>query len=99
MAKRKLIKAGDRTISVTQYGEMGEIRNRIQSEEAVFAMDLIARWGMVAVHGKEGPVMQPGAVVERAFDIARLTFEHIKANRMDTPFPFAKAFPDDSDNK
>jgi len=94
MANKKMIKTGDRTITVTKFGEIGEVKNRIPSEEAVFAMSLIEKWGLVAMHGKDGPVMQPGAVVERAFDIARLTFAHIKANRMDTPFPFAKVFQD-----
>ena len=61
-------------------------------------MDLIARWGMLAHNHKDGLAMPAGAVVERAFDIAKLTFQHIKANRMDVPFPFAKVYPDDQEN-
>lgn len=90
MAKKKLIKMGDRTLSVSQYGELNEFRNRIPNTEAAFAMDLI----MADQSGNAS-----GAIVERAFKVARLTFAHIKANRMDTPFPFAKVFPDDSDNE
>lgn len=98
MAKKKLIKAGDRTIVVNAYGEMTEFQNRIPSGEAAFALDLIARWGMVAQHNKSGPVLPAGAVVERAFDIAKVAFQHIKDNRMDVPFPFAKVYPNDKEN-
>ena len=98
MAKKKLIKAGDRTIVLRNYGEMTEINNRIPSGEAAFALDLIARWGMVAGNHKDGPPLPPGAVVERAFDIAKLAYQHIKDNRMDVPFPFAKVYPDDQEN-
>lgn len=98
MAKKKLIKAGDRTITVTGYGEIGEIKNRIPSEEAQFAMGLIDRWGMVSGNSKDGPALPPGAVVDRAFSIARLTFQHIKEYRMDTPFPFVKVFGDAEKN-
>lgn len=80
-----MIKAGNRTIRVDDYGTVGEFRNRILSDEAAMAMDLI-----LASVNSDKPA---GAVVERAFDIARLTFQHIKENRMDVPFPFAKAFP------
>ena len=92
MAKKKLIKFGDRTITVTNFGDLGEVRNRAPSEEAVFAMEMIKHLGMVITQSKDGPAMVPGAVVERAFDIAKLTFQHIKANRMDTPFPFSKVY-------
>lgn len=98
MAKKKLIKAGDRTIVLSKYDEMGEVQNRILSGEAVLAMDLIARWGMITQNHKDGPILPAGAVVERAFDIAKLTFQHIKDNRMDVPFPFAKVYPDDQEN-
>ena len=85
MAKKKLIKNGDRTIVVSQYGDIQEVKNRIPSHEAGFAMDMILN---------DKSELPPGAVVERAFDIARLTFHHIKANRMDTPFPFSKVYLD-----
>ena len=49
---------------------------RMPNEEAQFAMGLIDRWGMVSGNTKDGPALPPGAVVERAFDIARLTFAH-----------------------
>lgn len=88
MAKERLIKAGDRTIIVDAYGE-SSITNRILSEEAAFAMDLI-------MGDKSDRV--PGAVVERAFEIAKLTFQHIKENRMDVPLPFKKVYPDDKEN-
>lgn len=97
MAKNKLIENGDRTIVVKAYGEIQEIKNRQPSQEAWFAMDLILHYGMVAMQGKDGPVSPPGAVVERAFDIARLTFAHIKENRMDTQFPFKKVYGDATD--
>ena len=87
MAKKKLIKNGDRTIVVRQYGDVQEVRNRLPSNEAEFALDLIMSGGMAS----EKP---PGAVVERAFDISRLTYAHIKANKMDTPFPFEKVYGD-----
>ena len=86
----KLTKAGDRTIVSTGFGIEAEIKNRFLNGEAAFAMDLIMA---------DKSALPPGAVVERAFAIARLTFDHIKANRMDMPFPFAKVFPDDSDNE
>ncbi len=98
MAKKKLIKAGDRTILVERWGDGAEIKNRLRSDEAIFAMSMIERWGMVATHQKEGPALPAGAVVERAFNIAKLTFQHIKENRMDVPFPFAKVYPDDQEN-
>ena len=98
MAKKTLIKAGDRTILFERWGNGAEIKNRILNDEALLAMDLIARWGMLAHNHKDGLAMPAGAVVGRAFDIAKLTFQHIKANRMDVPFPFAKVYPDDKEN-
>lgn len=92
MAKKKLIKAGDFTFTMPNFnGEPGAIKNRVLSEEATFALGLIDRWGM-------DPALPPGAVVERAFDIAKLAYQHIKDNRMDVPFPFAKVYPDDQEN-
>lgn len=87
MAKSKLIKSGDRTIVLRKYGEAEEVRNRILNEEAAFAMSLIER-SMV------GPILPAGAAVERAFNISKLAFQHIKENRMDTPFPFSKVYLD-----
>lgn len=84
----KLIKNGDQTIVASQYGDTTAIKNRVPSLEAAFAMDLI-------LNDKSNT--PPGAVVERAFDIARLTFQHIKQNRMDTPFPFKKVYGDATD--
>ena len=97
MAKKRLIKNGERTIIASQYGDIQEVKNRLPNQEAYFAMDLIKSYGMVTMLAKDGPVSPPGAVVERAFDIARLTFEHIKQNRMDTPFPFRKVYGDAPD--
>lgn len=91
MAKKKLIKVGDRTVLVDKYGEVGEVKNRLLSDEATLALGLICRWGMDST-------VPPGAVVERAFDIAKLAYMHIKDNRMDVPFPFAKVYPDDQEN-
>jgi F420-0:gamma-glutamyl ligase len=88
MAKKRLIKTGDLTIIVDEYGE-SSITNRILNDEAAFAMDLI-------MGDKSDRV--PGAVVERAFEIAKLTYQHIKDNRMDTAFPFKKVYPDDQEN-
>lgn len=88
MANKKLIKVGDRTILAD--GSM-EIKNRLLSKEAELALELICRWGM-------DTAMPPGAVVERAFDIAKLSYQHIKDNRLDVPFPFAKVYPDDQEN-
>ena len=99
MAKKRLIKAGDLTILVDRYGDhSADINNRLLSEEATFALGLIDRWGMVAGNHKDGPALPAGAVVERAFDIAKLAYMHIKDNRMDVPFPFAKVYPDDQEN-
>jgi hypothetical protein len=95
MAKKTLIRAGDRTILVNRYGDGAEIKNRLLSDEASLAVELIYRWGMETIHHNEGPILPPSAVVERAFEIAKLTFQHIKVNRMDVPFPFAKVYPDD----
>lgn len=95
MAKKRLIKAGDRTILADGSAE---IKNRLLNDEAALALELICRWGMVAQHTKDSPVLPAGAVVERAFDIAKLTYQHIKTNRLDTPFPFAKVYPDDQEN-
>jgi hypothetical protein len=53
---------------------------------------------MVTGNHKDGPALPPGAVVERAFDIAKAAFQHIKDNRMDVPFPFGKVYPDDKEN-
>ena len=98
MAKKTLIKAGDRTITVNRYGEGQEIKNRILNDEAHFAMSMIEQWGMVAQNHKDGPIRSARAAVERAFEIAKLTFQHIKDNRMDVQFPFAKVYPDDQEN-
>lgn len=97
-ATKKFIKSGDRTIVVDSHRGVSEIRNRMPNEEAVFAMGLIDKWAMVATQGHNGPAMKPGQVVDRAFEIARLTFQHIKEYRMDTPFPFAKVYGDAEKN-
>lgn len=83
---KKMIKNGDRTLVVSSFGEIQEIRNRLPSQEAAFAMDLI-------MADKSDRV--PGAVVSRAFEISRLAHLHIKQFRMDMPFPFAKVYGDD----
>ena len=90
MAKKKLIKSGDRTHVVTPYGEITSIVNRVPNEEANFAMTMIEKWALGVGRGEV--LMKPEEAVERAFKIARLTFQHIKDNRMDTPFPFAKVY-------
>lgn len=87
MAKKKLIKAGDRTLTTNGFGDLQEIRNRIMNQEAAFALDLIMN---------DKSDRSAGAVVARAFSISKLAFEHIKKSRMDTPFPFAKVYGDDS---
>ncbi len=87
MAKKKLIKVGDRTLTISNYGDPTEVRNRILNDEAAFAMDLIMADRSDRV---------PGAVVERAFAISKAAYAHVKANRMDTPFPFAKVYPDEN---
>ena len=89
MAK-KVIKNGDKSIVVDKFGGIrNEVRNRTLNTEAGFACDIILKLST------NNSGMKPGAVVEHAFEVARLTFEHIKANRMDTPFPFRKVFGDE----
>lgn len=87
MANKTLIKAGDRTLTKNGFGDVTEIRNRILNQEAGFALDLIM---------SDKSDRSAGAVVDRAFRISKMAFEHIKANRMDVPFPFAKVYPDDN---
>ncbi len=90
MAK-KVIKNGDNSIVVGEFGDLKyELRNRTVNAEAGFACDIILKLSTSD--------MKPGAVVEHAFEVARLTFEHIKANKMDTPFPFKKVFGDDQNS-
>ena len=67
------------------YGEVDHINNRVVSEEAGFALDLIMA---------DRSSLPPGAVVERSFAIARLAFLHIKENRMDVPYPTRGAAQD-----
>ena len=86
----RLIKNGDSTLVLNEFDDgFSAIKNRAPNQEAGFAMDLI-------MGDKSDRV--PGAVVERAFEIAKLTFQHIKDNRMDTAFPFKKVYPDDQEN-
>lgn len=94
MAKKKMIKAGDRTIIASTYGEFTEINNRVPNREAGFAMTMIEKWALGVGRGEV--LMKPEEAVERAFRIAKLTFEHIKENRMDTPFPFSKVYDEDA---
>lgn len=85
----RVIKNGDNSIVVDGFGEIRhEMRNRTLNTEAGFACDIILNLST------NNSGMKPGAVVEHAFEVARLTFEHIKANKMDTPFPFKKVFGD-----
>ena len=87
---RKIIKNGDNSIVVGEFGGIRhELRNRTVNTEAGFACDIILKLST------SNSGMKPGAVVEHAFEVARLTFEHIKANRMDSPFPFRKVFGDE----
>lgn len=89
----KIIKNGDKSIVVDGFGDLTyELRNRTMNAEAGFACDIILKLSS----GNHG--MKPGAVVEHAFEVARLTFAHIKANKMDTPFPFKKVFGDDQNS-
>jgi hypothetical protein len=100
-ATKRIIKSGDKTIIVDSYKGVSEIRNRMPSDEAQFAMGLIDKWAMVATQGQNGgdsKPMKPEEAVERAFYIAYLTFKHIKEKRMDTPFPFAKVYGDAKEN-
>jgi hypothetical protein len=90
--KMKMIKSGDRTIVVDVRGQMSEITNLCISEEASFAKGMIDKYGMVAMKDSSGPLMTPHEVVDRAFEIARLTFEHIRVYDMDSPFPFNEVF-------
>lgn len=86
----KIIKNGDNSIVVGEFGGIRhELRSRTLNEEAGFACSIILNLST------NNSGMKPGAVVEHAFEVARLTFEHIKANRMDTPFPFKKVFGDE----
>lgn len=89
--KEKLIKSGDRTVVVSKFGDFKEILNRLPNREASFALDLIG----VLAGSDVGAKLPPNAIVGRAFEISRLAHLHIKKMRMDTPFPFAKVFPDD----
>jgi len=90
MAKRKLIKSGDRTIVVGSFGEFMEVANRVPNTEANLAVKIILA---------DRSERAPGAVVERAFSIAKLTMQHIKDNRMDIPFPFTKVYADDDQDR
>lgn len=94
MATKKLIKAGDRTIIASSYGDFAEINNRVPNREAGFAMTMIEKWALGVGRGEV--LMKPEEAVERAFRIAQLTFAHIKENRMDVPFPFAKVYNEDA---
>lgn len=85
MAKRKLVKSGDRTIVVGSFGEFMEVSNRVLNTEANLAAQIILA---------DQSDRAPGAVVERAFSIAKLTMQHIKDHKMDTPFPFKKVYGD-----
>jgi hypothetical protein len=93
----KTVKAGDCTIVVSKYGDLKHhVDNRILNAEAAFAKDMISRWAMTtATASAGGTLLKPGEAVERAFEIARLTFAHIKAHKMDVPFPIKKVFGDD----
>lgn len=89
----KIIKNGDNSIVVGESGGIRhEMRNRTVNFEAGFACDIILNLST------NNSGMKPGAVVEHAFEVARLTFAHIKANKMDTPFPFKKVFGDDQNS-
>lgn len=96
MAKRKLIKSGDRTIIVSSFSSIEEVRNRVPNAEAHFAMSMIEKWAMGV--GKNEILMKPEEAVQRAFYIAELTFQTIKDRGMDTPFPFKKVYGDDDQN-
>lgn len=95
MAKKQ-IKVKDQTIVVNEYGDIRhDITNRVLSDEARLAVSLIEKWAMVTSQtgtSLQGQLLKPGEVVERAFDIAHLTMKHIKANKLDAPFPFKKVF-------
>lgn len=101
MAK-KLTKIKDQTIATNNYGDITDtLPNRILSDEARLAVSIIEKWAMVTSQtgtGLQGQLLKPGEVVERAFDIAHLTMKHIKANKLDAPFPFKKVFGDDAQN-
>ncbi len=89
----KVIKNGDNSIVVDRYGNVKhELRNRTVNAEAGLALDIILQLST------SGAIMKPGAVMEHAFEVARLTFAHIKANKMDTPFQFKKVFGDDQNS-
>lgn len=94
MAKKKLIKTGDRTIIASSYGDFTEISNRVPNREACFAMAMIEKWALGVGRGEV--LMKPEEAVERAFRIAQLTYAHIKENRMEAPFPFAKVYDEDA---
>ncbi len=101
MAK-KLIKVKDQTVVTNEYGDLRhELTNRVLSDEARLAVSIIEKWAMVTSQGGtalQGQLLKPGEVVERAFDIAHLTMKHIRANKLDAPFPFKKVFGDDAQN-
>jgi len=96
---KRLVKGGDHTFIVSKYGEFSHtIPNRVLSQEAQLAVSIIEKWAMVTSQtgaGLQGALLKPGEVVERAFEIARLTHAHIKAHKLDAPFPFKKVFGDD----
>lgn len=96
MAKKKLIKSGDRTIIVGGYNGIEEVKNRVPNHEAHFAMLMIERWAMGV--GRNEILMKPEEAVERAFHLAALTFQTIKDRGMDTPFPFKKVYLDVDQN-
>lgn len=93
MAKKRLVKSGDRTIVVGGYSGIEEVRNRVPNSEAHFAMMMIEKWAMGV--GRNEILMKPEEAVERAFYIAELTFQTIRDRGMDTPFPFKRVYGDD----
>jgi len=92
MANKKLVKSGDRTIVVGGYRGIEEVKNRVPSSEAHFAMSMIEKWAMGV--GRNEILMKPEEAVDRAFHIAALTFQTIKDRGMDTPFPFKRVYGD-----
>jgi len=97
MNVKKVIKNGDRYVVTSGYDkiEYMEVRSRTPNEEAAFAMSMIEKWALGV--GRNEALMKPEEAVERAFTIARLTYQHIKDNRMSTPFPMAKVFGKDGE--
>jgi len=92
------------------YGSKGVtiFNNAVPTMEAEYALQLIERFGLIAARqgdaedgaGRQTQVLlEPSAVVDRAFSIARLAFQHIEEGRMYMTLPDLNAVNKANDEK